>query len=120
MPEVEVIAGDTAIELPNVLADADEAAVILLDAHYCKLDPPIQPSEFPLWDELDLIANRPYADAVIVDDVHAFGSNRAESIRVGRSVEWEAVNPEVLQERLGRVAASEVIGDGFVMWRSKA
>lgn len=109
--------GDSAVVLPRVLDTIDDAAVILLDAHFCKTDPPVAKSKFPLWAELDRISARATPDIVIVDDVHTF-ARRREDLRYQRGdVEWEAVTPAEIVDRLGRVAAHRKVGDSYVVWR---
>jgi len=88
--------GDSAEVLPQVLANIARPAVVLLDAHYCRgfADAAARQS-FPLWSELDTLLARPYADLVLVDDIHTFGRERPD-IRATDGPEWEAVTPRTL------------------------
>lgn len=106
--------GDTSVLLPKLLATLKQPVFLLLDAHYCKLEPPIAKSRFPLWDELQLIRDRPYADIVVVDDVHTFGKAR-DDLRYGTEPEWETVTGVTISAFLG--AAGTEIGDGYVVRR---
>jgi hypothetical protein len=105
---VEMILGDTRVELPKLLSKyPNEPLFIYLDAHFCKTDPPIPKSEFPLWDELKLIQDRNLREIVVVDDVHTFGKNRLD-LKIDESKrEWEDVTTENLLDYFGdRVAYS--------------
>lgn len=115
VPDATVHEGDTSKILPVVLSAVNEPVFIVLDAHYCKLDPPIEKSRFPLWDELALLRARPYADIVVVDDVHTFGKVR-DDLRYASDPEWETVTGVSISAFLG--APGEEIGDGYVVWRT--
>lgn len=112
-PHVVVIHGDTQKELPKLAARMNEPVLFYLDAHYCAMKPPIRKSPFPLWDELILLRQRPFADIVIVDDVHTFGKRR-DDLRYKDAPEWEGVTGASLSSFLG--VPGETIGDGWVMW----
>ena len=107
--------GDTSALLPAILTAINEPVFIILDAHYCKLDPPIAKSRFPLWDELKLLRARSYADIIVVDDVHTFGKAR-DDLRYASEPEWETVTGTSISAFLG--APGETIGDGYVVWRT--
>ena len=115
VPKAAIWTGDTNELLPSLLASIHEAVFIVLDAHYCKLDPPIAKSRFPLWGELGLLRTRPYADIVVVDDVHTFGKVR-DDLRYASDPEWETVTETSISLFLG--APGETIGDGYVVWRT--
>ena len=112
--------GDSREILPALLKQyADKPCFFYLDAHYCQLDPPIQKSEFPLWEELDLIRQRDpnLREIVLVDDVHTFGKKRPDLRYKDGAVEWEAVTTQNILDRLGsRVKHSQIVSDGFVVW----
>jgi hypothetical protein len=117
-PNVTMILGNTSVELPKLLAEhSDTPLFIYLDAHFCKTDPPIEKSEFPLWEELALIKARNQKEIVIVDDVHTFGKNRTD-LKIDQEVEeWENITCENLLEFFGeRVFHSEIVDDSFVIW----
>jgi len=61
--------GDTHEVLPYMLSKYNEPVFVLLDAHYCEVDPPLKKSKFPLWEELGYLKNRPHPDIISVDDV---------------------------------------------------
>jgi len=110
----EVKHGDTSVLLPELMESISEPVFIVLDAHYCALNPPIQKSPFPLWDELSIFRERAkrYADIVVVDDVHTFGKAR-EDLRFGKQPEWETVTAASISAYLG--APGYEIGDGYVV-----
>lgn len=111
--------GDSADILPVLACTIEEPVFFYLDAHYSCDAPGTAWSEFPLWSELQAIAKRPYADIVVVDDVHAFGKPATKFREKERGERhWPHVNKRSILAELGhhRIARSEVIGDGFVVW----
>lgn len=115
VPSAEIIVRDTREVLPVLLNKlSNEPVFIVLDAHYCALNPPIQKSPFPLWDELILLRARKQPDIIVIDDVHTFGKVRND-LRYGAAPEWEGVTAAALSSFLS--APGEVIGDGYVVWR---
>lgn len=117
---VTVHLGDTRELLPEVLAQyPDTPCFVHLDAHFCQTDPPIQKSEFPLWDELRLLRNRRVRDIVSVDDVHNFGKARDDLRYTSDAVEWEGVTTENILEFFGdQVYDSRTVKDGFLIWKN--
>ena len=114
---VTVYTGDSREVLPRVIEQLPKAAFFFLDAHYCRLDPPIAKSEFPLWVELELVKARGLADIVAVDDMHTFGKKRDELRYEPGKPEWEGVTGKSLLRFFGkRVVAHDAIDDAFVMW----
>ena len=100
--------------------DFQEPVLFYLDAHYFNLPKHPQHSagvvgayDFPLWLELDIIAKRPFADVVVVDDVHSFATERGDDYG-----DWQNVTPESLAARLGRVTQQRTVDDMHAMWRS--
>jgi hypothetical protein len=66
--------GDTRDVLPKLAREIDEAAFWFLDAHW--LDQPNAAGKdtlLPLHEELVTLAERPYADVIVIDDVASFG-----------------------------------------------
>ena len=116
VPKATVYCGDTAKLLPMVSQEMKEPSVFFLDAHYCKLDPPIAKSKFPLWEELKTISNRNLPDIVIVDDVHTFGKKRDDLLFQAGEKEWEHVTPENILEYLPNAKKSEIYKDSFIVW----
>jgi hypothetical protein len=117
-PNSIIIHGDTKDELPKVLDKHPmDPIFIYLDAHFCHTQPPIKKSEYPLWDELDVINKRNQADIVVIDDVHNFGKVRND-LKLDKSVkEWELVTEENILNVFGdRVVGSLFLGDAFVIW----
>jgi hypothetical protein len=113
-PSAHVICGDTREELPKLAAELTEPVFFYLDAHFCKTDPPITSSPFPLWDELIVLRARPYADIVLVDDLHTFGKVRRD-LRYQGAPDWEGVTSASISSFLG--AEGFAVGDGFVVCR---
>lgn len=115
-PKAIVFTGDTREWLPIFCDGCAFPVVFFLDAHYCKVTPPIPKSEFPLWDELKMIADRPYKDIVIVDDVHTFGKVRDELRFKPDAREWESVTPENIMQYF-KGCKGEVVDDSFVVYK---
>jgi hypothetical protein len=116
VPSATVYCGDTAKLLPIVSQEMKEPSVFFLDAHYCKLEPPIAKSEFPLWDELKTINARNLPDIVIVDDVHTFGNRRDDLLFKEGDKEWEHVTPGNILEYFPQAKRSEIYKDSFIVW----
>ena len=107
--------GDSAELLPELLKRIRKPVVLYLDAHYCEGDGTVG-SEFPLWAELDAAARHPYADLVIVDDVHNFGKKRPDLAVHESGRGWEHVTRKSILEALGdRVIKSYVHRDQFIV-----
>lgn len=119
MSHVTIHRGDTRDLLPEILSRyPDTPCFIHLDAHFCQTDPPIQKSEFPLWDELQLIRERNVRDIVSVDDVHTFGKMRDDLKYTDDAVEWEGVTSgSILDFFDDRAWDSDVVADSFVVWK---
>lgn len=113
-PGATVICGDTRVHLPKLAREITEPVFFYLDAHFCKTNPPIKQSPFPLWDELRALRARPYADIVLIDDVHTFGKKRPE-LRYRGAPDWEKVTTASISAFLG--AKGFQVGDGFVVCR---
>ncbi|MHC4814346.1 MAG: hypothetical protein ACYTFN_14725 [Planctomycetota bacterium] len=112
LEHVEVHFGDTREVLPRLLDRYhDRPCFILLDAHFCKISRRIPKTEFPLWDELELLRERKVGDVIVVDDVHTFGRKRKDAPG------WHGVTTKTVCEFLGDlVQRSQVVKDGFVVW----
>jgi hypothetical protein len=113
-PTASVICGNTSDVLPELAKDLSEPVFFYLDAHFCKTDPPITSSRFPLWDELIILRARPYPDIVVIDDLHTFGRKRPELSYKG-APDWEGVTPASISSFLG--VEGFKIADGFVVCR---
>lgn len=99
---------------PAVLAalDVPQPAVFYLDAHWQKADAyEVWDGEpVPLWEELDVILKRPYADIIAIDDLHSFGSDKTHP-------RWLTITIPAVQQRIGaRLARSEAFWDHLVCW----
>jgi len=113
------ILGNSKIELPKLLKELPEKAVILLDAHYCKGDIAEWTAkfEFPLWDELYNLKLRNKDDIVIVDDEHTFGKLRKDLADGGLEEGWMNVTEQNILEYMGdHVVRSIKIGDSFALF----
>lgn len=75
-PNVEVVTGDSATELPAVLARTSSPAIFWLDGHYSGPGTGKATSETPLLAELAHIRRlrADFRDVVIIDDARAFGT----------------------------------------------
>jgi len=89
--------GDSAIVVPELSVEINRPCIWYLDAHYCKQYEGRAAGQkmFPLWQELAAIRARPYAEIVIVDDVHNFGRFRGENWG-----NWEDVSETTICEAL--------------------
>ena len=114
-PNTYVHYGSTLDVLPEYCEKINEPVCFFLDAHYCKVNPPIPKTEFPLWQELEMIKSRNKPDIVIVDDVHTFGKVRDELRYKEGAKEWESVTPKNLKA-IFPDAKTQVIDDSFVIW----
>lgn len=111
---VEVIHGDSMVELPKVAAQILEPCFFYLDSHYCN-NPfqPLVPGPFPLWQEMAYILERNQPDIIFVDDCHEWGNG------YDGQPEWVGVTKDTLLEFLGdRVTKHEIRKDGMVVWLS--
>lgn len=116
VPSATIYCGDTTQLLPKVSEEMKESSVFFLDAHYCKLNPPIAKSKFPLWEELRIISARNLSDIVIVDDVHTFGKKRDDLLFQQGDKEWEYVTPENILEYFPNAYKSKIYSDSFIVW----
>lgn len=110
------IRGDSAEVVGRLSGELRESVFWFLDAHFPdawpeeakKLIPQTNP--MPLHQELYSITSRQYTDLIIVDDVHAFGSNWGN----GR---WKNTTVESLQACVKPVLSRQ-FGDCFAMLRT--
>lgn len=119
LPHVTVHQGDTREILPQLLERYGGTSCFLyLDAHFCKSDPPLQKSEFPLWKELEYIKARTVKDIILVDDVHTFGWKRIDVQFKEGAVEWESVTKGSILQHFGKtIQDSMIVKDSFVLWK---
>jgi hypothetical protein len=114
--DIYFLLGDSAELLPELLKRIRKPVVLYLDAHYCCFGGETRASVFPLWAELDAAREHPYADLVIVDDVHNFGKKRPDLAVHESGRGWEHVTRESVLEALGdRVLKSYVHRDQFIV-----
>lgn len=118
LDNVHLYHGDSSIVLPTL--EFDEPVYYFLDAHWCLTKPPVTANgNFPLWKELDFIAQRPYADVIIVDDVHAFENKSREASDPRYNNDWDVVNKATILaavEKYKPVLESFEFHDTFVMY----
>lgn len=113
-PRIILTQGDSAVELPRVLAKYNEPVMCFLDAHYYD-NPNITRFNFPLWDELQAIKNRDYEDLIVVDDLKVFGIERYDL-----GTDWVNVSQQSLTDFFeGKLKFAGAIGDTFVMSKTK-
>ena len=124
-PEGIIIHGDTRVELPKLLdMYPTQPLFIYLDAHWTRkaaegslTNPPTPKTEFPLWDELELIKKRNINDIVAIDDVPMFGQTTKKGKFTPESIDWENVTKHNLLDFFGkRVLDKHTYRDGFVIW----
>lgn len=74
---LELICGDSAIRLPQLLKKINQRACIWLDAHAGAAKYGGDPSDVPLYKELEALQNHHIKDHIIaIDDTHIFGTNQ--------------------------------------------
>ena len=126
VPECIMHVGDSAHVLPILARGINEPVYWYLDAHWCDGVPAELADRcgFPLWEELDAIRQRPYADLVYVDDYHTWAMERPE-FPESRRHDWDDVHELKIIESLGkrtlvdgRVRWSRRHGDGFLLQMS--
>lgn len=110
--------GDSSLVIP--MLDFESPVYYFLDAHWCLTKPPTTANGyFPLWKELDFIAQRPYSDVIIVDDVHAFENKSREASDPRYNNDWDTVTKATILaavERYKPVLESFEFHDTFVMY----
>jgi hypothetical protein len=82
---VHLYEGDSRVMLPGILSRIREPAVIFLDAHYSGGSTARLERDTPLLDELDIVAQRPFADIIIVDDTSFLGQKGGSEPQVSVS-----------------------------------
>jgi hypothetical protein len=94
LPNVHGHLGDSAAVFPALVAEIHEPLFAYLDAHWFRAAHVAGHDHFPLWAELAALRDRPYADTVIVDDLHAFEG------RVPITDDWLSVSVHTVHEAL--------------------
>ncbi len=73
VPNVELIQGDSGVELPRLAARLKERALFWLDGHYCGPGTGMGEQEAPVYQEMECIVGHPVRDHVIlIDDARLF------------------------------------------------
>lgn len=121
---INCLLGDSAELVPQLARDIDEPVFWYLDAHWFppKFGAPADMSRsnpFPLWSELDSIAERKYADIVVVDDVHAFGREDWGENAPDRCQEWVGLTDATIREHLQRVESTVTAEDKVICYLGK-
>lgn len=110
--------GDSSLVIPSL--EFEFPIYYFLDAHWCRTKPPTTANGcFPLWNELEFIAQRPYSDVIIVDDVHAFENKSREALDSRYNNDWDGVNKETILaavEKHKPVIGSFEFYDTFLMY----
>jgi hypothetical protein len=103
--------GDTRDLLPKLAQEITEPVLWYLDAHWFK-HPGVAGKEkgLPLWDELRVLAARSYADVIVVDDVHDFGTAKP-------TPEWLDVTLERIAEIFPGHQAAIITYDQAAVYR---
>lgn len=115
--------GDSRALVPQLAGLLPQPVLWYLDAHWFTLnrkrsragaardaEAQIARTPLPLWDELEAIAARHYADIIVVDDVRDFGT--AEPTE-----EWRAVSLERIASYFPDAIEAAVLNDQAVVWR---
>ncbi len=73
---IKIINGDSAIVLPNILAELTEPALFWLDAHYSGTGTAKGDLDTPILKELAVLAKSEFRHVILIDDARLFnGSN---------------------------------------------
>ena len=128
--------GDSRKVLPRLLYKIQAPCLIMLDAHFSKVRRKLTPDEpdlvhdphgadFPLLAELEIVAARPFADIILVDDTELFGKVRpdlrardAQGNIIDNSPQWESMTKDKVAKALGRIKASWDLQGTTVYMRS--
>jgi len=117
--------GDTRDVLPRLAAQLKGPVFWFLDAHATDQCAGAVSGPLPLFDELQVLAQRQERDVVVVDDVHCFITHRAAALkeRPQRAVAFKA-NPEWNLVSLAKIASffpgyreAIILGDQGVVYR---
>lgn len=115
-PDTCCLWGDSAKVLPALLRDArlDEPVLFYLDAHW--FDKPLVPTDspMPLVEEIEAIAQRPYADVIVIDDCQYLGQGwKSTNTPTERIVDhgWRKASVEWINKTLGRVRDTFTVTD---------
>jgi hypothetical protein len=84
--------GDSIHVLRTLAGEIDEPAFFWLDAHWCPERHIATESPCPLLSELELLASRPHADIIVIDDVHCFGRKWGD----GPGADWTHIREETI------------------------
>lgn len=106
--------GNSADVVPMIAQRIAEPVFWYLDAHFFKhKKEQIAGKEFPLplWAELDAIAQRPFPDIIVVDDVHLFG------VTTGPQPEWAGVTLESIAAKFPGHRRAALMKDQGVVWK---
>ena len=94
-PNIQIIKGDSAKILPQILPNISEPCLFWLDAHYSGgITQKVEP-ETPIVQELRIIKNHPIKDHIIlIDDANAFTGNHDYPVFEELSRLLKEINPE--------------------------
>ncbi len=89
--------GDSAIVVAELARTIDEPVFWWLDAHWYDADRTATESPCPLMTELAVIAARPHADIVVIDDAQCFGRKWSD----GPGGDWSDITEAAIRAALG-------------------
>lgn len=76
LTKISIFQGDSAVQLPKMIATINEPALFWLDAHYSKGFTARGEIDTPILGELELILQRQFKDVILIDDADDFdGTN---------------------------------------------
>ena len=113
LPGVHFHCGDSRTFVARMAKEIAEPAMWYLDAHWFpKTKEPVggKAEGLPLWEELNVLAQRPAGDVVIVDDTHAFGT-------AVPTPEWVGVTLETIAALFPGNKEAVILGDQAVIYR---
>lgn len=90
-----------------------EPCLFYLDAHFTKDGGSV--NDWPLYDELAVLRDRPHPDVIVIDDVRGFGNR-------DHGHDMTTITIPGIRNALGpaREAAHRTVGDQFVVYRTLA
>jgi len=93
-PKILYVLGDSVKELGKISRELSHPALFYLDAHFSGAGTGKGAKDVPLIEEMEILAQRNYADCIIVDDLRLFGTHANQE-------DWSAVTRESILRNFG-------------------
>lgn len=98
-PHVEIIQGDSAVEIPKLVPQIEEPAIFWLDGHYSGEGTGRAEKDTPISEEIECVLSHPYQHVMVIDDLRLFGS--------GDYPEQRVIEDRILKKRPGSTIYSK-------------